>query len=195
MTDKTTLKGMPLDEWMRRYHEQPFEMYNGEIIPMHPPGRHHNLLSKAIYDAISRYLDDHPLGTVLHDNAPYILDGDDRTDWVSGTVVPDVSFISQNRHDEHEAVYIDDGPWRLAPDLAVEVVSPHDRHVALMRKVADYLHYGTQLVWVVNTHNRTVQVYSQANPDGITLHDGDTLHGEPVLPDFAIGVTSILDKV
>lgn len=194
MTDKTTLKGMPLDEWMRRYHEQPFEMYNGEIIPMHPPGRHHNLLSKAIYDAISRYLDDHPLGTVLHDNAPYILDGDDRTDWVSGTVVPDVSFISQNRHDEHEAAYIDDGPWRLAPDIAVEVVSPDDLHSAIMRKVDTYLRHGTQVVWVVDPQNSTIQVYSVSQPTTVILREGDTLRGEPVLPDFAVAVSDILSK-
>lgn len=194
MTDNTTLAGMPLDEWMRRYSEHPFEMVNGEVILIHPPGRHHSMLSKAIYDAISRYLDEHPLGVVFHDNTPYMLDGDDRTDWVSGTVIPDVSFIIQSRLDDHEALYLDDGPWCLAPDLPVEGVSPHDKHSALMRKVADYLHYGTQQVWVVDPQNRTIRVHTATNPDGTTLHAGDTLRGDPLLPDFALSVTAILGK-
>ena len=41
------------------------------------------------------------------------------------------------------------GYIELAPDLAVEVVSPSDSTMEIQEKVADWLRAGTRLVWVI----------------------------------------------
>ncbi len=46
-----------------------------------------------------------------------------------------------------------------APLLAVEILSPSDKQVDIDQKIDDFLQYGVQLVWIVDTHFRTVTVH------------------------------------
>lgn len=195
MTDKTTLHGIHMDDWIAQSDEERFEVVDGEVIPMHPPILRHVWISQQFLFKIYDYLKDHPIGMVWQDNATYILESDESGQWVKGSVIPDASFILQERIDEHKKIHGEEPPaWWLAPDLAIEVVSPNDRHSAIMRKVDSYLQHGTQLVWVVDPQNNTIQVYSVSQPTSVMLREGDTLVGEPVLPDFRIAVSDILSK-
>ena len=47
----------------------------------------------------------------------------------------------------------------LAPDLAVEVISPSDRSPEVRDKVEDWLRAGTRLVWVIYPATRSATVY------------------------------------
>ena len=137
---------------------------------------------------------EHPIGEVWFDNTPYILDGDDREEWVRGSLIPDVSFVSKEQLEQHHSLYGTTAKYfHLAPALAVEIVSQHDRYSDIVQKVADYLQHGTQLVWIIDTQSRTIRVHSQDDPDGKILYDADTLSGESVLPDRQMAVSSILD--
>ncbi len=60
---------------------------------------------------------------------------------------PDLSFICLGRLPDER---VPDGHIKLAPDLAVEVISPNDIHYETDQKVDEYLKAGTRLVWVVN---------------------------------------------
>lgn len=84
--------------------------------------------------------------------------------------------------------------FELAPDLAVEVVSPSNRKREMLDKVESYLASGTKLVWLVYPTIKVGDVY-RLNDDGsinirkITV-DG-TLDGEDVLPGFSLRVSAI----
>ena len=52
-----------------------------------------------------------------------------------------------------------DNAWDVAPDLAVEVVSPTDRAEELAEKIAEYFQAGVRLVWVVYPVFRLIHVY------------------------------------
>ncbi len=69
---------------------------------------------------------------------------------------PDVSFIRRGRL---EGERIPDGHVLIAPDLAVEVVSPNDTAYEVDVKVQEYLAAGVPLVWVVNPATCSVHVY------------------------------------
>ncbi|MCC6804941.1 MAG: Uma2 family endonuclease, partial [Anaerolineae bacterium] len=73
---------------------------------------------------------------------------------------------------------------RLAPDLAVEVVSPNDRAAEIHAKVNKYLHYGTRMVCVVYPATRTVVVHTASGAQ--TLAEADTFDGGDVLPGFLL---------
>jgi Uma2 family endonuclease len=191
--DRTAL--LSVQRWMELYNEQPFEVVDGEIETMHPSGRYHARLSRELLTALQAYLDEHPLGEVWPDNTPYLLDGDERDDWVRDSRVPDVSFITRQKMAAHDEKFGDrEGPWRLAPDLAVEIVSPNDSYSKIDRKIEDYLRYGTRLVWVIDPQTRKIKVHSPDDPEGTTLREDDVLRGEPVLPGWSMAVGEVLAK-
>jgi Uma2 family endonuclease len=102
-------------------------------------------------------------------------------------VKPDVAFVRAERlPSEPER----EGPMRIAPDLAVEVVSPNDRFVEVMEKIDLYRKAGVPLVWLIEPRGRTITVFA-SNAEPRTLGEGDTLDGGDVLPDFRLPVTQI----
>jgi Uma2 family endonuclease len=101
---------------------------------------------------------------------------------------PDVSFIQVGRLPGER---IPKGHNRIAPDLAVEVISPGDLAEEIREKVAEYLTVGVKLVWVVSPKTRTVQIHRPAGaklgPIG-AVSESDTISGEDVLPGFECAV-------
>lgn len=192
--DITTQAPLPtVEDYMAAYGEFGAEVVNGEIIPMHPPKRQHVQIAHTLLFSLYDFVEAHQLGEVWTE-APYLLDADDRTDWVRRARVPDVSFVTRARVEAHEKQYADDeGPWRLAPDLAVEIVSPKDSYTDVNYKVAEYLRYGVQLVWVIDPKARTIRVHTPDDPDGHTLGEDGTLTGDPVLPGWSLTVAAILE--
>lgn len=93
---------------------------------------------------------------------------------------PDASFI---RHGRFENEQFPQGICTLAPDLAVEVISPNDTAYEIDEKVEEYLAAGVRLVWVVNPHTRTARVH-RADGSVSQLHEADEMDGEDVLPGF-----------
>src|SRR5262249_9763499 len=100
-----------------------------------------------------------------------------------------VSFVSQERIDAHVDRYGETGPIRLAPDLAIEVISPGDKYSDVDDKVADYLRYGVRLVIVLNPRNRTARNCTPENPGGLIEHT--TLRGDPVLPGWSMPLAEL----
>jgi Uma2 family endonuclease len=93
---------------------------------------------------------------------------------------PEVSFIRRGRLPDDR---LPSGYCPIAPDLAVEVLSPKDRVYDIESRVQDYLTAGVPLVWLVNPETRTVQVI---HPDGtsVRLEEADELTGGDALPEF-----------
>jgi Uma2 family endonuclease len=88
------------------------------------------------------------------------------------------------------------GNCPVAPDLAVEVISPNDTADEVEEKVFEWLRVGVRLVWVVSPATRTVRIHRpRLAPGGPVsmLSDGDTLGGEDVIPGFSCHVREIFD--
>jgi Uma2 family endonuclease len=100
---------------------------------------------------------------------------------------PDLSFICLGRLPEER---VPDGHLKIAPDLAVEVISPNDIHYETDQKVDEYLKAGTRLVWVVNPVIRTVLIYRADGSIGGVRESG-VLDGEDVIPGFRCAVTDL----
>ena len=84
-----------------------------------------------------------------------------------------------------------DGFLPLAPDLAVEVLSPGDRPGETLAKVGDWLEAGARLIWVVDPERRRAHVYRADGTEAIVT-DADPLDGEDVLPGFTLSLGAIL---
>src|SRR5580704_11720958 len=89
---------------------------------------------------------------------------------------PDVALIVASRL----ASVPEEGHVPIAPDLAIEVISPNDRIYKFERKLVDYRKAGIKLVWEVNPKFRFIRVYHlDRAPE--RLEESATLTGAPVL--------------
>jgi Uma2 family endonuclease len=100
---------------------------------------------------------------------------------------PDVSFVRRERLPENAS---STGYMTIAPDLAVEVLSPNDLAWEIDYKVVEYLGAGVRLVWVVHPVSRAVAVHRLGGPVS-WLREEDEITGEDVVPGFSRRVAAI----
>lgn len=104
---------------------------------------------------------------------------------------PDVAFV---RADRTPTGGFGRGWVRLAPDFAVEVLSPSDTTSDTEEKLADYRAAGTALLWVIDPAKRLVTVYAADVPTR-WFREGDVLDGGSVVPGFTIRVEDLFEDV
>lgn len=165
--------------------EGEWELIDGELVPVSPASWRSNTTTHRIGRIVGNYVDDHDLGAVTSPEGGFVLFPDRET-----LVAPDVGFVRRDRvppEEEHDHFA------RLAPDLAVEVLSPSDRMASALGKVSMYLEAGVAAVWLVDPVKRTITVFA-GNESPVTLGAADTLDGGNVLPGFRIQVDDLLGK-
>lgn len=165
------------DDEMRR------ELIEGVVYSMSPAGEAHGLIAGDLFGFIWNYVRQHHSGRVTAAETGYVLhknpDGKDTI------LAPDVGFVTTERAPAQPSKRF----VPLAPDLAVEVMSPNDKYPEVAHKIRLYLAHGTRLVWIVDPKYRTVEVHT---PNGTTTLTGDaTLDGGDVLPGFTLALRDV----
>ena len=152
------------------------ELVKGKLYEMAPAGGRHGLIAGEIFGLLRNHVRSLVLGQVFAAETGFTLQRNPDT-----VRAPDAAFVAQDRMPQGETP---DGYLALAPDLAVEVISPNDRPREVREKVADWLNAGTRLVWVIYPSSRTVTVH---RPPGSVeqLAEGDNLDGADVVPGFS----------
>ena len=105
---------------------------------------------------------------------------------------PDVAFVSYDRWPRRRPIPEGDA-WDVVPDLAVEVISPSNRAVEVVKKVGEYFRAGVRLVWVVYPIERLVYVYRSVT-DVRILQVGDELDSGDVLAGFRRPVRDLFEE-
>ena len=82
----------------------------------------------------------------------------------------------------------------IAPDLAVEVLSPGNTCREMTIKRAEYFDSGTRLVWIVDVQNRSVAVYTGVEEFEV-LGAVDVIDGAEVLPGFTARVAEFFEDL
>lgn len=172
MATTVTRRATEADLWDKAREPGRHELVDGEIRSVSPAGGRHGAIGMALGSLLVEWNRDRRAGTVFDSSTGFRMpNGNVRS--------PDVAFVSRDRlHD------VPEGFCPLAPDLAVEVVSPGDRPREVLDKVGEYLQAGTRLVWVVDPDTRTVAVHRTLS-DVLTVAAGEALEGGAVLPGFA----------
>lgn len=101
---------------------------------------------------------------------------------------PDVGFISKQRVSKLPRRF------EIAPDLAVEVVSPDED---IFKKAREYLLAGCQIVWAVYADEAIVHVFQLDDDGSVRSRPFDinaTLDGGDVLPGFSLPVRDIFPE-
>ena len=160
------------------------ELVRGVLVVREPAGYQHGDIAARLLLAIGNHVLTHDLGRAFAAETGFTLAR--KPDTVRA---PDVAFISNDRLPDPPP----EGFAEMAPDLAVEVLSPDDRPGDVLEKVADWLNAGARLVWIVDPKREAAHVY-RADGRVSVLGLSDVLDGEDVLPGFTCRVGTILRR-
>ena len=187
--------GMPLDDFIRLYDEQPFELIDGQRIVKMPNVAGHGEIAQFIFLTLHLFITPKNLGIVFHE-MPFVLSY--TSNWVTGSRTPDVMYYQMERvlaYREADPDYRQK-PYVLVPDLVIEIVSPTDQLSELNFKADQYLRDGVQVVWVFDPQRQRVVVHTltAAQPftkQQVILEADDRLEGGDLLPGFEIQVAQL----
>lgn len=170
-----------------------YELVGGRLVRMAPPGFEHGKVAHNLSGPLHTHVRARKLGVVTAAETGYLLSQPGEKDTV---LAPDIAFIgaAQLAAQPPAGSTGRRGYLRAAPDLAVEVPSPDQYRPETAAKARQYLAAGVQLVWVVWSGRREVDVWCAGDTaPTATLGIGDWLDGEGVVPDFRIGVADLFD--
>ena len=170
---------MTIEEFERLPDEAArLELVRGHVVREPPAGFEHGAIGVQIATLLYTFVRQHGLGKIVAGEPGFVFFDEPPT-----VRAPDVAFVARDRLPADPR-----GFARLAPDLAVEIVSPSNTVSEIQDKVFDYLDAGTRLVWVVEPRGRTVTVYRSREEIRILTSEQEIEGGE-VLPGLRVEVS------
>jgi Uma2 family endonuclease len=163
------------DDLLKRADGNRFELVNGRPVETDMSFWTSYVAGQMLF-LIGDYLRTNPIGWMVPEGTTYQCFPSHPTQ----VRKPDVSFMLLARYSVAQAQQ--EGHCRVAPDLAVEVISPNDLIVDLHQKLLEYLDAGIPLIWVIDPQARIVWVLFRSSIR--LLRETDELSGEDVLPGF-----------
>lgn len=162
-----------------------YELVDGELVERNM-GAESSWIGGRIHRLLGARGEDHRLGWALPADCGYQCFSEDS----ARVRRPDASFIVRGRLADE---VLPEGYIGISPDLAVEVVSPHDLFSEVHDKVVEYLQAGVRLVWLVDPRSRSVYVYSGGTVSW--LQEDEEMTGEDVLPGFRCRVDEFFPEL
>lgn len=148
------------------------ELLAGEIVEVVSDEKSSSLAMR-IGIKIGFYLEQHPIAYLTAPDGGFAV-GEHR-------LMPDVGLVLYRDSPEPRAGVYHDGL-----SLAIEILSPTDDPNTVTRKVFAYTQ-NSVIVWVVSPALQELTIYA-ANAAPQTLRPGDTLAGDPLLPDLNLPI-------
>ncbi len=172
------------DEYLRTPETlQPTELIYGALRVAEAPTVRHQQALCAFLLALAPHVRERRLGSVLLSPLDVIFD------WDRGLILqPDLVFISHAR-------------WRIrrekvigAPDMVLEVLSPHPRIGKLQERIDWFAEYGVREIWLLHQLEERLEILSAHNGRVAMRESFDYLTPikSAVLADFTVTVEDIL---
>ena len=158
------------------------ELIRGEVRKMSPTGGTHGILCSELGAELRNFVRDNGLGAVFGAETGFLVERN--PDSVLGI---DAAYVSEERLKDVEDF---DKFIPFAPDLAVEVLSPHNTVAEIDDKIGLYFAAGSRQVWIVKPQRRTVAVYSSPTVVRILSEQG-RLEGGDILPGFGYELSEL----
>lgn len=149
---------------------------------MTPASPTHGRFAARLLVALGAYVTEHDLGEVYTAEPGFQLQPEPE----AVVRCPDAAFISKDRIPAKED---EKGFWPIAPDLAIEIISPSESASEIREKLDDYLAAGVRLIWVVYPSTETVEAIR--GKEIKRLGKSDLLEGGDVVPGFSYRLSSL----
>lgn len=173
---------MSADEYMALEEDgYRYELIDGVVVMSPSANFPHQDAAGEIEKQIRNYLDDHPVGHVVHEiDVPFD---------VRLVYNPDLMFVSlakMPRRTEKVGVL---------PDLVVEVLSGRTRRRDLTRKLADYEKYQVTEYWIVDPREGTIRFLRLRNGRYTAVRPRAGKFASKAVPGFVLDVERVLRKL
>ena len=167
-----------LEEFLENDFEG-YEYVKGKLVPMAAAAIVHGEIGSNVHFLLASHIRENKLGRLYIAETTFQLS--DRV------VKPDIAFVSTERLSDDKLK-----GFSVDPDLAIEIVSPTDKHYDATEKALAYLESGTRLVWFIEPIAKTVMVYRSSTDISLLTYE-DTLTGEDVVEGFACQVAQLFE--
>jgi Uma2 family endonuclease len=155
-----------------------YELINGEIVEVSPGRTNNSALEHILSFAVRLFC--------REQNIPCYISGGDGAFAVQGNVVaPDFAYKRTPMSDEY--------PDPVAPEWAIEIISPTDKPDAIRDKRNIYIEANI-LYGELYPKSQSMDVYAPGEPKR-TIHITGVLNGGLVLPGFTIPLKEIFDQL
>jgi Uma2 family endonuclease len=152
------------------------ELVRGRIIVREPGGWEHGAVAARALGELYQFLKTSSLGTAFAAETGFTLARNPDT-----VRAPDVAFIRRKRMPSTPPR----GFAEMAPDLAIEVLSPDARRGEVAAKIADWLDAGAVAVWIVDPMRRVGQIH-RAGGEVLLVRLGEAFSDDELLPGFRL---------
>lgn len=159
--------------------EREYEIVNGKPEVKEMAGAQHGGVTARLLGEMWIYVKHAGNGCLYTPDTMFKIGKNDR--------LPDISFVAAERIPEEGEP---ESPWAIAPDLAVEVVSPNDLWEGVQGKMREYFAAGVREVWLVAPDAKEVHVYTAPRSVRV-LAEEDELTSEQLLPGFRCKLNEI----
>ena len=179
---QTSVKSITLESFLSLPETEPAsEFIDGKITqkPM-PKGKHSRLQTK-LANVLSDFLESQGTGIALTEL---------RCKFGGAAIVPDVVALQSERIPRDESGDIAD-IVEVAPDLTVEILSPQQSSVKVIKKISHCLVHGTEVGWLIDPAERTVLVFRPAGAVEILDGSENVLPMPTVLSEFELTVGAL----
>ncbi|HEV2989279.1 MAG TPA: Uma2 family endonuclease [Candidatus Angelobacter sp.] len=179
MSTSTEIKKMSFEEYERLPEEIRSELYQGELIEMTPGTPKHNDIRDEIAFTLREFVRKNKLGKIYIETAFRLFP--------DVVLIPDVAYVTTEQLKNAD---LERAAFLFAPLLAVEVISPANSPLEMIRKRELYLSAGTKTVWIVYPLSRTVKVYKQ----GSERIETSVLSDSELLPGFSLSIPEVFAR-
>lgn len=156
-----------------------YELVDGRLVEL-DMGYESQVISQNISGELYLYLREHPIGVIAGAEAGLTIFGSPKR-----LRRADLSFLRSERLPGR----LPRGNLDIAPDLVVEVISPHDVAEDVQEKVLEYIRAGVRLIWLVYPRSRSVEVVT-ATGTSERLTEDATITAPEILPGFSAPVAA-----
>ncbi len=156
-----------------------YEIVHGELKERAMPSPTHGRIQAGITAELHYFVKQNRLGLVYTETMFQLADDLNR--------ISDVAFLSFERFPETGET---EGRFYLAPDLAIEIVSPSDIFGDVFKKIDEYLAAEVKQVWLVAPERKTLTIY-RSRTDATILTETEELVGESFLSGFRLKLSDI----
>ena len=162
--------------------DRPLELVDGQAIPKMSPKSFHSAVQAALITLLQSW--GQGKGRVYPEWAIKLKRK--QADWVP---VPDLTYISFERLG---ADWMLDEACPIAPELAIEIISPGQSFGDLAEKATDYLQAGVSRVWLIDTHTQSITIFY---PDTVPkIIKGTTVIADDLFPELNLTPQQIFQQ-
>ncbi|MBW4662107.1 MAG: Uma2 family endonuclease [Drouetiella hepatica Uher 2000/2452] len=181
---QTPPKSLALEEFLQLPETEPASEYiDGVIIQKPMPQGEHSAIQTELAPAINRVIKPKQVARAFTEL---------RCTFGGRSTVPDIAVFLWSRIPRKENGGVSN-VFSVAPDWAIEILSPDQSQTKVTKNILHCLKHGTQMGWLIDPDEQSVFVYLPHHPTAVYDELGMRLPAPEFAKDFNLTVEELFD--